>query len=382
VSLAPETDHDHDGHGHDGHDHDGHDHGHDHGHDGHGHDGHDHDGHDHGHDHGHDGHDHDHDGHSHPTGIKGFFYGLFVPHSHDAADSIDDAMEASGQGIRAVKVSLVGLAATASLQLAVVLVSGSVALLADTIHNFSDALTAVPLWIAFVLGRRAATRRYTYGFGRAEDLAGLFIIAMIALSAVVAGFLSIERLFRPEPLTNLGWVFAAGIIGFAGNELVAIYRIRVGRRIGSAALVADGMHARTDGFTSLAVVAGVIGVWLGFPLADPIVGLLITVAILVLLWGTARDIGRRLLDGVDPGLVALAEAALRAVPGVQGVDVVRMRWNGHRLAVSARVVTEPGATVAGFQALEHDAEHALRRALPGVGLVQLSPQVPEHSPHD
>ncbi|HZK59134.1 MAG TPA: cation transporter, partial [Cryobacterium sp.] len=148
---------------------------------------HDHDGHD------HDGHDHA--GHSHPTGIKGFFYGLFVPHSHDAADSIDDAMEASGQGIRAVKVSLVGLAATASLQLAVVLVSGSVALLADTIHNFSDALTAVPLWIAFVLGRRAATRRYTYGFGRAEDLAGLFIIAMIALSAVVAGVLSIERLF-------------------------------------------------------------------------------------------------------------------------------------------------------------------------------------------
>lgn len=336
---------------------------------------HDHDDHDHGHGHGH-------AGHSHPTGIKGFFYGLFVPHSHDAADSIDDAMEASGQGIRAVKVSLVGLAVTASLQLAVVLVSGSVALLADTIHNFSDALTAVPLWIAFVLGRRAATRRYTYGFGRAEDLAGLFIIAMIALSAVVAGFLSIERLFRPEPLTNLGWVFAAGLIGFAGNELVAIYRIRVGRRIGSAALVADGMHARTDGFTSLAVVAGVIGVWLGFPLADPIVGLLITVAILVLLWGTARDIGRRLLDGVDPGLVDLAEAALRAVPGVQGVDVVRLRWNGHRLAVSARVVTDPSATVASFQALEHDAEHALRYALPGVGLMQLSPQVPEHSSHD
>lgn len=335
--------------------------------------------HDHDHDH---GTDHDH-AHAHPTGIKGFFYGLFVPHSHDAADSIDDAMEASGQGIRAVKVSLVGLGATASLQLAVVLVSGSVALLADTIHNFSDALTAVPLWIAFVLGRRAANRRFTYGYGRAEDLAGLFIIAMIALSAVLAGYMSIERLIHPQPPTNLGWVFAAGIIGFAGNELVAIYRIRVGRRIGSAALVADGVHARTDGFTSLAVVVGVIGVWLGFPLADPIVGLVITVAILVLLWGTARDIGRRLLDAVDPGLVDAAEAALQAVPGVQKVDVVRMRWTGHRLSIAARVTTDTSATVESFQALEHAAEHALRHALPGVGLVQLSPRLPEHHPsHD
>ena len=184
----------------------------------------------------------------------------------------------------------------------IVLISGSVALLADTVHNFSDALTAVPLWIAFLLGRRKATRTYTYGFGRAEDLAGLFIVAMIALSAVVAAVESIRRFFEPQPVHNLGWVLAAGLVGFAGNELVAIYRIRVGRRIGSAALVADGVHARTDGFTSLAVVAGVIGVWLGFPLADPIVGLLISAAIVVLLWGTVRDVGRRLMDGVDPGL--------------------------------------------------------------------------------
>ena len=339
--------------------------------------------HNHDHDHGHDhGSEHEHS-HAHPTGIKGFFYGLFVPHSHDAADSIDDAMEASGQGIRAVKISLIGLGVTAALQLIVVLISGSVALLADTIHNFSDALTAVPLWIAFVLGRRVATRRYTYGFGRAEDLAGLFIIAMIALSAVLAGSLSIERLINPQPLTNLGWVFAAGIIGFAGNELVAIYRIRVGRRIGSAALVADGMHARTDGFTSLAVVLGVIGIWLGFPLADPIVGLLITVAILILLWGTARDIGRRLLDAVDPELVDAAETALQAVPGVEKVAIMRMRWTGHRLSIAARVTTETSMTVEKFLALEHAAEHALRHALPGVGLVQLSPELPGYHPaHD
>lgn len=164
--------------------------------------------------------------------------------------------------------SLFVLLATTILQLGVVIISGSVALLADTIHNFSDALTAVPLWVAFVLGRRVATKRYTYGFGRAEDLAGLFIIAVVALSAVVAAYQSIERFFHPQPLNNLWWVIAAGFIGFFGNEIVAIYRIRVGQKIGSAALVADGVHARIDGFTSLAVVAGGFGVMLGFPLAD------------------------------------------------------------------------------------------------------------------
>ena len=205
------------------------------------------------------------------------------PHSHDYADAVDDALASSAQGIRAVKVSLVVLGLTAVFQLIVVGFSGSVALAADTIHNFSDALTAIPLWIAFVLGRRAASKRYTYGLGRAEDLVGLFVLVMIALSALLAGYESVRRLIHPTPIDNLGWVAAAGAIGFLGNELVALYRIRVGRQIGSAALVADGLHARTDGFTSLAVVFGALGVWLGFPLADPIIGLLITAAILMVL---------------------------------------------------------------------------------------------------
>ena len=307
------------------------------------------------------------------TGIRGFFYGLFVPHSHDAADSIDDAMESSARGIRAVKISLAGLGATAILQLVVFAASGSVALLADTIHNFSDALTAIPLWIAFVIGRRAASRSYTYGFGRAEDLAGLFIVAMIALSAVIAGYESITRLITPQPLTNLGWVLVAGLIGFIGNELVAIYRIRVGRQIGSAALVADGVHARTDGFTSLAVVAGVVGVWLGFPLADPIIGLVITAAIVVLLWGTARDIGRRLLDGVDPALVDRAEATLLQVPGVAGVNAIRLRWSGHRLHLAATVTTDGSVSVADFHRMEHAAADALRPTLSGLDSVVLNP---------
>jgi cation diffusion facilitator family transporter len=321
--------------------------------------------------------------HGHPTGIKGFFYGLFVPHSHDAADSIDDALEASNAGVRALKVSLIGLGVTAALQVVVVIISGSVALLADTIHNFSDALTAIPLWVAFVMGRRAASKRYTYGYGRIEDLAGLFIVFMIALSAVVAGYVSIRRFFLPQPLEHLGWVLAAGLIGFAGNELVAVYRIRAGRRIGSAALVADGVHARTDGFTSLAVVLGVIGVWLGFPLADPIVGLIISIAIFILLWGTARDIGRRLLDGVDPALVRRAEQTLSGLPGVVAVDDVRMRWMGHRLSVDATVATDPAMPVGHFHAIEHEADHLVRSQLPSIGSVRLTPSAhsgPIHHP--
>ena len=305
-------------------------------------------------------HDHDHDhGHAHqdnqkhPIRIREFVSGLFVPHTHDPHDVIDDALEASAAGIRAVKISLLGLAVTAGLQLIVVMISDSVALLADTIHNMADALTAVPLWIAFALSRRPATRRYTYGYGRVEDLAGLFIVIMVTLSALLAGYKSIRRFFEPQPVANLLWVLIAGVIGFAGNELVAVYRIRIGRRIGSAALVADGVHARTDGFTSLAVVLGVIGISLGFPLADPIVGLVISVAIFVLLWGTARDIGRRLLDGVDPTLVEQAEEAVGSVPGITDVEEVRLRWTGHRLNIDATVTSDPTMPVGQFHELEH-----------------------------
>jgi cation diffusion facilitator family transporter len=323
------------------------------------------------------GHDHPH-GHEHarehdlPSGIRGWLHQVFVPHSHDAADSIDDALQASSQGIRTVKISLVVLGITAVAQLVIVGISGSVALLADTIHNFSDALTAVPLWIAFALGRRKATRRYTHGYGRAEDLAGLFIVAMIALSAVGAGVESIRRLAEPQPLDNLWWVLVAGLIGFAGNEAVAVYRIRTGRCIGSAALVADGLHARTDGFTSLVVVLGVIGVWAGFPQADPFVGLVITAAILILLWGTARDVGRRLLDGVDPDLVDRAEHTLRLIDGVHDVTDLRLRWSGHRLNLQAALATSPTTTVADVDTLTARAGHHLRRRLPNLGDVDLT----------
>jgi len=337
-----------------------------------------------GHDHDHGHHDHDHE-HEHATGFKGFVVSIFKPHSHDAADSVDSALESSKEGIRALKISLLALGATATAQLAVVFVTGSVALLADTIHNFSDALTAVPLWCAFVLARRAPTRRYTYGYGRAEDLAGVFIVAMIALSAVVAGWESVARLLDPQPITNLGAVLAAGVLGFLGNEAVAVYRIRVGRKIGSAALVADGLHARTDGFTSLAVAAGAIGVMAGFPLADPIVGLLITVAILAVLRGAARDIYRRLMDAVEPALVDDAERALLAVPGVLAVESVRLRWIGHRLGAEAGLVVENAMSVWEGHAVAVEAKHQLLHQISKLddATVHISPNViPGRDPHE
>ena len=316
--------------------------------------------HQHHHDHDH-GHDHDHD---HPKGIRGVLMQIFAPHSHDAADSVDSALETSAVGIRAVKISLIGLGATAAVQVVIAVVSGSIALAADTIHNFSDALTAVPLWIAFALGRRAATRRYTYGYGRAEDLAGLFVIGMITLSAIIAGYEAIRRLIHPVAIEHVGWVAAAGVIGFVGNEVVATYRIRIGRRIGSAALVADGLHARTDGFTSLAVLFGAGGVALGYPLADPIVGLIITAAILAMLRTAVRDIFHRLMDAVDPDLIDTAEASLAARPGVRGVHSIRMRWIGHRLHADAELDIDPDASLEDAHRIAHDAEHQLTHAIP------------------
>lgn len=308
-------------------------------------------------------HTHDHE-HVHPKGLRGAVTEIFAPHSHDAADSFDSELESSADGIRAVKISLLVLGATAVAQIVVVILSGSIALAADTIHNFSDALTAVPLWIAFALSTKAATRRYTYGFGRAEDLAGLFVVAMITLSAIIAGYEAIERLINPRPIEHVGWVAMAGVLGFLGNEAVALYRIRVGRRIGSAALVADGLHARTDGFTSLAVLVGAGGVALGFPLADPIVGLLITVAILAVLRTAVRDVFRRLMDGVDPALIDTAEAALAARPGVRSVRSVRMRWIGHRLHADAELDIDPALSLAAAHQIAHESEHDLIHAVP------------------
>ncbi len=293
------------------------------------------------------------------------------PHSHSHDRAADPVLESSAEGLRALWISLAGLAATACAQAVVVALSGSVALLGDALHNSADALTAVPLGIAFLLGRRRPTRRYTYGYGRAEDLAGVVIVAVIVLSSATAAYIAVQRLLHPHPVTHLAAVAAAAATGCAGNELVARYRITTGRRIGSAALVADGLHARTDGFTSLAVLAGAGGVAIGWRWADPVLGLLITAAIAVVGWQAAREVGRRLMDSVDPALTDTAEATLRATPGVLDAGPVRLRWVGRTLRAECEILVDPRSSVIEAHDVAVAAEHALIHAIPRLAAVSV-----------
>ena len=277
-------------------------------------------------------------------------------HTHGA---IDPSILTTQRGIWAIKWSFVGLLATAAFQIVIVMFSGSVALLADTIHNIGDAATALPLWIAFRLAQRKPTKRFTYGYGRVEDLAGLAIVLTILVSAVVAGYESIDRFFNPQAVKHLRAVIIASIVGFLGNEAVAQLRIKVGKEIGSAALIADGQHARVDGLTSLAVLLGVVGIWLGYPLADPVVGFLITVTIIQIVWQSGRSIFSRLLDGVDPEVIDEINHAANHAQGVCGVTDVRIRWLGHRLHAELNIAVSPELTVEEGHGIAEEVRHQL-----------------------
>ncbi|MFC3718099.1 cation diffusion facilitator family transporter [Deinococcus metalli] len=305
------------------------------------------DGHDHGaggHAHGGHDHAHDHRDHAHATGPLGWLKNTFG-HSHSIVEKTDTALESNERGIRALKRSLVILALTAAFQIVIVWISGSVALLADTIHNFADATTSLPLWLAFALARRGVNRRFTYGYGKVEDVAGVMIVLIIFLSACVAAYESVVKLLHPMPITNVGWVALAAVIGFLGNEWVALYRIREGKAIGSTALVADGYHARVDGFTSLAVLIGVLGVWIGVPTLDPLVGIGITLAILFIVRDAARSVWLRLIDGIEPDILESIEHAPLHVAGVRRVRNVRARWVGHRVHTELDVDVSPELSV-------------------------------------
>ena len=300
---------------------------------------------------------------------------------HEHFGPADAALLATRAGTRATWISLGGLALTAAIQLVVAMLSGSVALLADTIHNLTDALTAIPLLIAFRLARKPPSRRYPYGYHRAEDVAGLVIVALIFGSAVVAGIEAVQRLVHPQTVTSTGLVLVAGFVGFIGNEAVAAYRIRIGRRIGSAALVADGLHARTDGLASLGVIVATIGVMLGFERADAIVGLAITIAILITLWRAARAVLHRALDGTDETTLALIEAVAGAVDGVEHVTEARARWSGHRLLAELNVAVQPTLTVEEGHAIADDVHHALLHEVPRLADVMVHVDPHDHDPH-
>jgi len=322
------------------------------------------------HQHPHAGHDHPHeDEHDHrrDTG-RGHSHGI-----------VDPSITTTQRGIWALKWSFAGLMVTAALQVIVVFFSGSVALLADTIHNFSDAATAIPLAIAFLLARRKPSNRFAFGYGRVEDLAGVTIVLVILASAIVAGYESVQRLLHPQEVSHLWAVAVASVIGFVGNEAVAVFRIRVGREINSAALIADGYHARIDGWTSLAVLAGVIGLWLGYPLADPVVGLLITAAIFGIVIQSGKSIFTRVLDGADPQISEEIRHVAEHVPEVKEVTEVRARWLGHRLHAEVNIAVDSQMTVAKAHAVATEVRHRLLHQLDYLSLVVIHVDPLDHS---
>lgn len=326
--------------------------------------------HDHDHDHPHD-HEHPHD-HAHPSGVLGWIAQIFHLHGHEHASlNADSAFTSNQAGIRTVWLALAALGITSLLQVGIVALSGSVALLADTVHNIGDTLNSIPLLVAFYLARRAATRRYTYGFGRAEDVAGVFIVLSIAVSAAVVFWESIQKLLNPHPMENIGWVAAAAIIGFLGNEAVALLQIRTGRRIGSDAMIADGLHARIDGLTSLAVLFAAGGTLIGLPILDPIIGLLIGVAILFITRDAARRIWYRLMDAVDPAIVDEIEHELGHINEVREVTRIRVRWVGHQLFAELTITVDEQLSLVESHHVSENVQNALKRVIPHLGEITL-----------
>lgn len=332
----------------------------------------------HDHDHDHDDH-HDHHDHRHGDGvirsIAHVVSELFGWHSHDSAEQVDAALEADDRGRRALWISFFALALTASIQGVIVYATNSVALLGDTLHNITDAFTAVPLLVAFALLRRPSNDRFTYGYGRAEDVAGLFVVLAVASSAVVAAWEAIDRFLHPAHVRNLPVLAVAGVVGFLGNEIVARYRIRVGRQIGSAALVADGLHARTDGFASLSVVLSAAGLAIGWRWADPLIGVVIAIAIVGVLRSVVIQVGARLLDAVSPELVEQARQAIGEIDEIGAINAMRIRWVGHSLFAEADVMVPAELTLMQGHDVAHHAEEHLLAALPRLSsaLVHVSP---------
>ena len=292
---------------------------------------------------------------------------------------VDAQLATTARGLAALKWSFIVLAGGAVLQVVLLTVSGSVALLADAIHNAADAMTAIPLGIAFLLVKRAPTRRFTYGLGRIEDLAGLAIVLVILASAIAAAYEAVRRLFHPHPVGALGTLAVAGLIGFLANELAALIRMRAGNEIHSAALVADGQHARVDGLASLAVAASAGAIKLGYPIADPVIGLAITALIIGIVGESVLAVFTRMLDGVEPGLVDEIRHAGRQVQGIRDVRQVRARWIGHRLHAEAYIAIDPSLSVGEGIGLARRFEFEVMSHLPEIRAVHVGIRTAEES---
>jgi cation diffusion facilitator family transporter len=277
----------------------------------------------------------------------------------------DDAKDRA-EANRAVAVSAAGLAATGLIELLLAIVTGSVGLLGDAIHNLSDVSTSAVVFLGFRLSRRPASERYPYGLERAEDLAGIGIAVVIWASAAFAGVESVRKLLEHGHTTDVGWGIVGAIIGILGNQLVARYKLVVGRRIGSATLVADARHSWLDALSSAGALVGLIAVAVGQPWGDPVAGLAITAFICHVGWEVTSDVVHRLADGVDPEVIRTAEAAAGSVPGVVHAHA-RARWTGRTLRVEIEGWVDPVLTARDSDALGRYAADAIARQLPEAG---------------
>lgn len=321
----------------------------------------------HNHEHGH-AHDHEHDEHEHSHEHDEHEHGKGHGHGHEHG-KVDADLYKDRAGLRAVQISTAGMFIVAAIQFTIAAIGGSAGLFADALHNLGDVFTTVALWIAFVISSRAANQRYTYGYYRTEDLAGIFIVLVIIGSAVAGAVESILKLTHGNVPSHIYWSMAAALVGVAGNELLAQYKISVGKRINSVPLIADGQHSRIDGLTSLAAFLGLVGVLLGFPLADPIAGLLITVVIATVVYSTSRSVIQRLLDAVDPHVVPAIIEAASSVPGVEAVTDVRARWVGHTMHIAMNIEVDAELTLAKAHAIAEEVRHRLFHNIKGVSEV-------------
>jgi cation diffusion facilitator family transporter len=284
-----------------------------------------------------------------------------------------------------VLISAVAMAATAAIEFAAAIANGSASVLADALHNAGDVLTTFVLLFAFSLARRPATRRFPSGYGRIEDVATLLIVVVIVVTGGIAAFESIRRLIVPATYGNVAFSVAAAAIGIVANVAVSEYKVRVGRAIGSNALEADGVHSRADALVSLGAVVGIGLAGLGFPLADPLAGLVITGAIVYILGGTVRKLVLRMMDAVDPEIIDELTAAASGVDGVLGVHDVRARWVGRELVAVMHIDCAADATLKHAHETAQRVEHEVAHAVPGARIdIHMDPGVESHahsSPH-
>jgi cation diffusion facilitator family transporter len=277
----------------------------------------------------------------------------------------DDAQERRAAN-RAVGVSAAGLAATGLVELLLALVTGSVGLLGDAIHNLSDVSTSAVVFAGFRLSRRPPTERYPYGLERAEDLAGIGIAVVIWVSAAFAGWQSVRKLIEHGTTTHVGVGILGAALGIIGNQVVARYKLVVGRRINSATLMADARHSWLDALSSAGALAGLVAVALGQPWGDPVAGLAVTLFICHVGYEVTTDVVHRLADGVDPAVIAAAEDAAGSVPGVVHAHA-RARWTGRSLRVEVEGWVDPDLTTRDADELGRQVASAVSGGLPEAG---------------